>query len=441
MLRNNSSVIEQFTKKRSAKVSACRFFNNARVQIKDLIQCSKDHCGRLCSGKDVIIVHDTTEYNYWHHHKRIKEGTLGPLTNEIGLGYHAHCALVIDAQDDFPLGYSHIQMWVRKQDQPDKYERQYARLPIEQKESYRWIQTIEESNKVLQDAHSRTYIADRECDIYELWDRCGREGNNTHLIIRVRANRKLEQGGFLFDHVSSLPIAGFIEKKVRENKKKKRTRHTAKLEIRYGQVTISIAGGKKGKSVSLWVVEAKESSETVKQGEPPVHWILLTTREVDDIEKAKVVINDYCKRWCIEILFSATKTRGLNVEQSQLEHGQSLMKLGVMAFQTALKILQLKHQREAKGEKEYSMDILFDQEEEILIETLIPQWEGKTEKQKNPYKKRTLARASWLIARLGGWKGYSKESPPGVRTFSEGLKRFEDMLAMYQIMKKDVCTD
>lgn len=441
MLQSNSSVIEQFTNKRSAKVSVGRFFNNERVQIKDLIKCSKDQCGRLSSGRDVIIVHDTTEYNYWHHRRRIKDGTLGPLVNEIGLGYHAHCALVIDAQDNFPLGYSHFHIWVRKQDQPDKYQRQYPKLPIEQKESYRWIETIEKSNNVLQDARSKTYIADRECDIYELWDRCGREENNTHLIIRARANRQLKQGGLLFKHISSLPIAGFMDKQVRENKKKKRTRHSAKLEIRYGHVTISVAHGKKGKEVSLWVVEAKESSNTVKKGEPPVHWILLTTREVGDIEKAKAVIDDYCKRWCIEILFSATKTRGLNVEQSQLEHGQALMKLGVMAFQTALKILQLKHQRDAKGEKEYSVEVLFDQQSETLIEKLIPQWEGKTEKQKNPYKKRTLARASWLIARLGGWKGYSKESPPGVKTFSIGLKRFEDMLSMYQIMIKDVCTD
>ena len=62
------------------------------------------------------------------------------------------------------------------------------------------------------------------------------------------------------------------------------------------------------------------------------------------------------------------------------------------------------------------------------MEMLIKKYEGKTEKQKNPHKMKTLAWCSWLIARLGGWKGYEKsEGPPGPTTFREGLSQFKAM--------------
>jgi hypothetical protein len=50
--------------------------------------------------------------------------------------------------------------------------------------------------------------------------------------------------------------------------------------------------------------------------------------------------------------------------------------------------------------------------------------EEKTDKQKNNHPKDTLARVAWLIARLGEWKGYYKESPIGIKTFTLGLDKF-----------------
>lgn len=440
MSERQSAVIQRLSKRRSTTVCFSRFFNNERVKVKDLIQCSKDHCSQCSEGQDVLVLQDTTEYNYWHHRGQIKENTLGRLSHQIGLGYFAHCALAINAQDDFPLGYSHMQMWVRPIDGPDKQQRQYLKLPIEEKESYRWITTIEESQKVLQKARSLTFIADRECDIYELWERCSATPN-TNLIIRSRGERKLEDSTSLYSHIAGLPVTSRMDIEVQENKKKKRSKHQATLEIKWSKIKIKAPNNKKGAPVELCAVEARESNQTVKGNESPVHWMLLTTRQITDAEKAAAVIADYCKRWSIEILFSVTKTRGVNVEESQLAQGQALMKLGMMAFQTALQILQLKHQREGKGKQEYSLRIVFDQQQEALMEKLIRQWEGKTEKQKNPYKKGTLARASWLIARMGGWNGYKSESPPGVKTFSMGMKRFEDMFTAYLILKKDVCID
>jgi hypothetical protein len=53
--------------------------------------------------------------------------------------------------------------------------------------------------------------------------------------------------------------------------------------------------------------------------------------------------------------------------------------------------------------------------------------EGKTEKQKNPYRKEELAWVVWIIARQGGWKVYSKNRPPGVITLYDGWTRFQNI--------------
>jgi hypothetical protein len=45
---------------------------------------------------------------------------------------------------------------------------------------------------------------------------------------------------------------------------------------------------------------------------------------------------------------------------------------------------------------------VLDTAEFDTIEALLPTWEGNTRRQKNPHPLGSLARASWVIARLGG---------------------------------------
>ncbi len=65
----------------------------------------------------------------------------------------------------------------------------------------------------------------------------------------------------------------------------------------------------------------------------------------------------------------------------------------------------------------------FEEAGEPLIEALVTKLEGKTQKQKNPRAKGTLARAAWVIRRLGGWSGYAGGGykPPGPKTMYDGL--------------------
>jgi len=88
------------------------------------------------------------------------------------------------------------------------------------------------------------------------------------------------------------------------------------------------------------------------------------------------------------------------------------------------KILQLKQSRD--GENNASINEVFTKDEQLLLEKIIPQLEGKTEKLKNPYPAGQLSRATWAIARLGGWKGYESSRPAGMKTLKRGLDKFND---------------
>jgi hypothetical protein len=77
----------------------------------------------------------------------------------------------------------------------------------------------------------------------------------------------------------------------------------------------------------------------------------------------------------------------------------------------AVQILQLRQARGGQTEQEVSL--VFSGEQEECPEELVRKYEGKREKQKNPWPRKNVAWGSWIIARLGGWKGYASQRPPG----------------------------
>ena len=110
-----------------------------------------------------------------------------------------------------------------------------------------------------------------------------------------------------------------------------------------------------------------------------------------------------------------------------------------MVMESATKIMKLKQARD--GQTNIPTSVVFTKEEEGYIERLLPNLEGKTEKLKNPYPKGNLARATWVIARLGGWKGYASSRPAGSKTLKRGLDKFNDFAWAwnFQNERKDVC--
>ena len=122
------------------------------------------------------------------------------------------------------------------------------------------------------------------------------------------------------------------------------------------------------------------------------------------------------------MFFAVIKSSGLNLEHALIEHAPRLKKLAILVAMAAVKIIQLLQARD--GQSDQLLTDLFTEQEIILLNQINPKLEGNTELQKNPHPKSSLAFAVWSVARLGGWKGYKKHRPPGIKTISRGLNIF-----------------
>lgn len=126
----------------------------------------------------------------------------------------------------------------------------------------------------------------------------------------------------------------------------------------------------------------------------------------------KAVADLYRKRWAIEQLFRTLKTKGFDIERLRIEDAAPRDKLIMATLIAAVIIQQMVHARDgAPGPLRPCTDA-FEPEDIPLLEAFCAKLEGKTERQKNPHPKGSLAYAAWVCARLGGWTGYYGKPGP-----------------------------
>ena len=429
MAQQQSAIIRRITETRSEAAGAYRFFSNPNVALEALETALYRHCHALTEGGHKLVLQDTTQLNFEHLRERLgAEHGLGVIGDDESLGCFLHPSLVVDAETGYCLGLSNVELWTRPEDRPDspdKQPRAYKRRPIEAKESFRWIKSIAASQAVLEKADHVTMVADREGDIFEVGARVPEA--HTDLVVRAQTNRRIaESPGLLYEHVGQQQVAGTYTIEVRADPRRGRPARQAKLVVRHAPVHLRrpdrLAGSDYPEAVALHVVEASEQPESVPQGKAPICWRLLTSHAVEDFEAARQIIAWYQQRWHIEQYFRLLKRQGLNLEQAQLESGAALKRLCLMAAGAALQVLRLVLVRQ--GPHDQPARHVFTDQEQDCIAALVPEWEGTTVKQQNPHGRGTLAWASWLIARLGGWKGYASQRPPGPITYYRGMYRF-----------------
>ena len=107
-----------------------------------------------------------------------------------------------------------------------------------------------------------------------------------------------------------------------------------------------------------------------------------------------------------------------------------------------LRILQMMLAYEDDTE-EQSINEVFNSEEQKCLDMLNKKLEGETDKTRNPSSTTSLKWAVWVIARLGGWKGYKSQRKPGPIVLQKGLVKFYQVFEgwnLHQKFQKDVST-
>lgn len=441
LLSTRKSSIKSSTKDEAEQKGFYRFLENPRVEEQQLVKEITQRCSRNAEGRHVIVLSDTSSIGLNDHRNRVKpQSGAGLVGNKTGIGFLVHCNLAIDANDFNLLGFSDIYLWHREEDKANNTTRMYKKQVIKEKESYRWIQSGLNSKEVLSAAQSITIVEDREGDIYEQF--CLVPDEKTHLLIRSKDNRKLSDGNKLYESLAAKPLAGYYSFQIEGDTRKGRIKRIAKVEVRYTKVSIQKPAGRISKDIpqelTLYAVEAKEVGGPKKDA---VKWRILTTHSVDSFEDALAVINIYRLRWNIEQVFRLLKKQGFQIEDSELSTGWAIRKLTVLLLNNVLRVIQLLL---AYGNEESQpIDEVFSTDELACLIMLSQQYEQKGTLVKNAYPVNKLAWASWVIARLGGWKGYTKQRPPGPITMKRGVDNFAFIYIGWVLAKqieKDVYT-
>lgn len=417
---SRTSSVRAATKDEAAQKAAYRFLNNDRVQEEQLISALVERTTQLSAGRDLLVLQDSTDIDLTAHSNRLTENSgIGPIGDHTWQmkGFNLHAALVMDARLHTILGFSSFHQWARDSKGGTKRERKYNSLPIEQKEGYKWLRGCHQSKEVLAAAKSITFIEDREGDIYDQFATI--PDKRINLIIRSMQNRNVNDKEKLYEVLSAAPLAGTFTIEIDKDSRKKVQKRTAVLQVRYRPITIHRPSNKRKiiASVNLYAVEVKEVATDASN---PILWRLLTTHTIDNLEQAMWVIECYKCRWYIEQFFRLMKKQGFRIESSELQSGWAIRKLTVLLATSILKIMQMMLAYD--NEEAQPVDEVFDSKELQCMRVL--QEQLQTDKIKNSYNKQTLSWATWIIARLGGWKGTSKERPPGPICLKNGLDKF-----------------
>lgn len=418
-----------------------RFLNNDRVTEEAFSREAARRIQAMSGGRHLLCIQDTSEINLGRHKGRLAPNSgLGASDNaDSEHCFKLHPGLVVDAQTMNPLGFSAIKVFARPVDRPNKTQRDYARQPIEQKESYKWIEVAQRSKKVLKQAASLTFIEDREGDIYEQFARV--PDDSVHLLVRSRTTRKLAGGKDLYEQLAGCEPAGSYCVKLLTDKRTQQFKRTATLELRYLSARLQRPANLRGENcpetIEVTCIGVKETDQNVAN---PVDWKLITTHQPENFAQALQLVEWYSRRWYIEQLFRLLKKQGFEIEQAQLESGWAIRKLAVMQLTALLKILQMNMAYNQPEEEEgQPLEEVFDSEQIQALQLANKKLQGKTSKQQNQNDPHQLKWAAWIVGRLGGWKGYDSQGPPGVVTLKRGLDKLNHLVEGIQLAK-DVST-
>lgn len=431
MRKTKSNVIYRLSSDYAEQRSFYRFYRNKRVKMSELISHIVSPVHDRVSGRHVLVIGDTTAISLKARIDSIADGDrLGVLSDNKTPGFHLHAHLAIDAETGAGLGLSDLILWnrMKRETSLSKSEKQRRnRLrKWEEKESYRWYLGMKQSQQVLADADKITYIFDREADFTHLWDASAEL--QVELLVRMWPNWAIDhpEATNVLTYLDSCKVAGRYElalsklsrRNYSQSKAQKRTGRTTGINVRFGQIFRKALTGEG----PTWVVEAKEDPAQVPQGEDPVHWVLLTSHPVESFEDAIQIIRWYESRWLIEQLFRVSKRKGFDLEASELGDLDAIFKQTLTTFEAAFQVMQLLL---ARGRKDAQpLTDLFSPEQIRCLRALNRKYQGRTVKQQNPYPPDRLSWASWIIGRLGGWKGLPSQKPPGPITLKRGVEKY-----------------
>jgi len=382
--------------------AAYRFFSNGRVGEEQIL------AGHFCSTRDrfaaaqgtILVLQDTTEFTY----QRERPEAIG-ITYSVNSGKdkarrvrtHTVCGLLMHASlavttDGLPLGLSAVKFWSRQKFKGTaalKRKVNPTRVPIEHKESIRWLENMRQSTALLGKPARCVHVADRESDIYELF--CTAQELGTHFLVRTCVDRLAGDGGHtIADEMQETRLKGVHRVEIRASKGRIKM---ARVELRYRRIHVLPPIGKQKRypALTLTVIHAKERAKPVDR--PAIEWKLITDLPVT-IRAAAIEKLRWCaQRWKIEVFHKILKL-GCRAEEARLKTAERLVRLIAVFCILGWRVFWMTMMQRAAPEA--AAKLVLTSMEITLLDRLVPN------KKHAPAGIGTLSSYLTKVARLGG---------------------------------------
>jgi len=391
---------------------------------------------RMQDQRTVLCIQDTTSLNYSELQQCEGLGVIGKNhTSTISKGLHLHSTLAITV-DGLPLGILRGQCYAPEL-KPERKGKDHRTIPIEEKETFRWIEGLRDCMEVIGDMPNTTGVAimDREGDFFELFDEW-RQKPRVDLLIRAQHDRRTGEDLSLFEMVEQsqvqfrmridIPRYSARRKKAGRLARKKSSARQAAVAIRYTSANLLPPrwGLNSGKApVPVWFIHIVE--ENPPKGIEPLEWRLITTIEIDSHEKAVQCLRWYRLRWRIEDWHRVLKT-GCRIERLAHKTAERLKRAIAVNMVIAWRIMLITLL--GREVPELPAEVLFS---DIEIEVL--HRDALKKKLKIPA---SLGDAVILLGRLGGYLGRGKDPPPGHEVIWKGYSQLQTMCMGFSLASK-----
>jgi hypothetical protein len=387
-----------------------RMLKNERFEKESVLSAHRDAVSARSESRVLLAVQDTMSVNYNTHTET--EG-LGYNCDKT-LGVNVHSCLLLTT-DGIPLGLLDQSVFTRAIRADYTPREQKRARPIEEKESYRWLETMHTATENAPKQAEIVHIADREADIYELYALA--EQIKDKFVIRAVHNRLTVDKTNVIDELKACEASGAVYVVIPENRSKKTKEREALMTVQFKKVSVQKPAIRRNDSsvepsLDLTLIRLYEENPSV--GLEPVEWILITNLEVKDSGDALRAVEYYKQRWKIERFHFVLKS-GCEIEKIQQRSVNGIELMLLMYSIISIHIMQLTFL--SRSSPETSCEIIFSEPE---WKTLYRAANRTTFEPENPP---NIAQAVRLVAKLGGHVGAKSDGEPGLKVIWLGLNK------------------
>lgn len=442
LAKRGTKIIEALAKDPAASINAAcrgwgdtlaayRFFDNPNVKPEAILASHREATEvRIDQHPTVLLVQDTTELDFSAH----PTSDSGVLNNKYrqGMFDHSHIAFT---PEGLSLGVIQADFFDRTVESLGKAAERKP-LPLEQKETFRWLQGYRLACEVQRD-HPNTHIisvADCEADIYEIFLEHGKQPAPADFVIRAKQDRRCleldnEAGIRVFKKVRDEVAASEIVtvRHIDLPPTPKREARQARLEVRAKQVVVKPPHMREHLGPVTYNLVLVAETGRPADDKTAVEWLLITTLPIDSVEDVLRVVDHYVGRWPIEVYFRIFKT-GCQVEEIQLTTNdrlkRCLMFYKVIAWRIAF-VTYLGREYPKLG-----CDQVFTESEWKSV------WRIVTRK-KLPKTPPPLVKFIPVLAELGGYNNRNSDTPPGPKPLWIAIRRMHDFAQAWEVFHTD----